>query len=270
MEAIGCAGTRQGRERENNEDANLVDDGLGLYIVADGVGGANAGELAASMATQHVASCIRGEDQRVRSGHRTRNPVDVMETAMLQASQRVRTMGDRDRKLRGMATSLTALWIQGDQAIVGHAGDCSLFRLDEGCLLKLTQEHTWAAELARRGLITEVEIEGHPYEHTLTRSLGGGQDPRVELRCVPLRAGDIFVLSTNGATSSLEGASVAGTLQREPFDHAPETLLQQAQARGSRDDATLLVVRVVDPSLYLDAPYGGRLWRQLRHRSAAA
>ncbi len=243
MTEIDAAGLSDVGLRDNNEDSFLIDETLKLYIVADGVGGHEAGEVASATAVDVVRREItKWHDDGRKSAHMTGAVSQAIECACAE----VHALAKQSSGRGGMGTTLTMLLVDGVRAVMGHVGDSRLFLLRDGRIDQVSTDHTLPAELYRGGLITREQIETHPHAHVLTRSLGSQPSVLVETLQLELRPGDLVLLSSDGlnpATDDREG--LVSTVDK--VDELPKLLahlVAQAKDEGSRDNITGLVLRV--------------------------
>lgn len=235
FEISGAARTDRGLKREHNEDAWVVCPELRLYAVADGMGGRRGGDIASNLALQSLRENIAGAaDPNVDESRR------VLTEAIEQANADVFACAIDSISRRGMGTTLTALWIRGDRAIVGHVGDSRVYRLRDGHLDRLTDDHSLAAAFARAG------EEAHPrFSHVLTRAVGTRPEVMVDTRTVDVRPGDRFLLCSDGLTGMVEDDRIFELLSTAlSADEAADDLLQAALRAGGKDNVTALVIDV--------------------------
>jgi protein phosphatase len=234
--------TDVGRRRDNNQDQFVVDDGLGLYAIADGMGGHAAGEVASKIAIDALADTVRG------------NGTDG-ESAEAVGEQLVRAVNEGNRRIcesvlarqewRGMGTTLVAIRVVGSRAVIGHVGDSRAYRVRGGRLERLTSDHSWVAEQVKLGLLSDEEASRHPMRNIVTRALGNRSDVEVELAEEALLPGDTLLLCSDGLNSMLDDAEILETLAAhdEP-QQACEALVEKANARGGDDNITVIVARM--------------------------
>jgi len=231
------AATDVGRVRQINEDRYLADEGL--FAVADGVGGHQAGEVAA----QTSVDTLRAEF--------TDHTAEGLVEAVLAANQAVWQLAQSNSEKRGMGTTLTALALVTEdgeeQLALTNVGDSRAYLLQQGELVQLTEDHSLVAELERDGRITAEEAQVHPQRSIITRALG--MEPAIEVDCwkiIPYR-GDRILLCSDGLTNELSNDRIASTLRQlaDPQEAARD-LVRQARAEGGGDNITVVVVDVVD------------------------
>lgn len=233
----GAGVSDAGRVRAHNEDAGFV--GPFLAVVADGVGGAAAGEVASATAAHAVAATAlaRFPDP----------PEQVLEAAAEAARAAIRRGIQRDLDRLGMATTLTVLISDGTEVALGHVGDSRAYRWRDGTLEQLSTDHTYVQHMVSAGHLSPERARGHPWRHVVLRSLDGDPaDPGIDVRSVEARPGDRFLLCTDGLTDLVAEDSIGSLLAlAEPLD-AAMVLTRAALHAGGRDNVTCVVLDVVD------------------------
>jgi PPM family protein phosphatase len=218
-----------------------------VLLVADGMGGHAAGEVASALSLESVEAFVvellrRFSNLQADDEH---GVLKDLRDAVRRADARIFEEAEQHPELAGMGTTLTMAFASGRRLFVIHAGDsrCYLFR--GGSLERLTQDHTVAAELARRGEISPREALSHPFRHVVTNVLGGGHvGVRVDVRRVGLEAGDAVLLCSDGLTDMLGGERIAAVLAGEPDPEAAcGRLVAEANEAGGRDNVTAVVAR---------------------------
>jgi serine/threonine protein phosphatase PrpC len=224
-----------GRQREANED-NLVI-ATPVFAVADGMGGARAGEVASQIAAETF------RDPRDPA----LTPEQQLERVAKEANRRIYDLAQRDQSRRGMGTTLTATLVDGDAVSVGHVGDSRAYRLRAGELVQLTQDHSLVAELERSGQLTPEAAEHHPQRSIITRALGPERDVDVDTHTHPARAGDVYVLCSDGLTGMVSDSELATLLRAAPsLESAAEALVRAANQSGGKDNITVVLFRLED------------------------
>jgi len=236
--------THKGLVRANNEDAFVSMPELGLFAVADGLGGHAAGEIASALATEtlesRIAPPLESEDVDVETLK------GALVEAVKDANRRIIEKAEQDAKLRGMGTTLTALVLlpKKDIYAIAHVGDSRLYLLRSSKLAQLTLDHTYVQDLVDKDLLTPEEARSHPYRHALTRALGIGSDVEVELASGELKAGDMFLLCTDGLTNEVPDPQIAEIMNvhRAEPELCVQKLVAQALSNGGRDNVTVIAV----------------------------
>lgn len=241
---VGSA-TDAGRVRPKNEDyvryeipadPVLLGSRGCLFIVADGVGGAGGGAVASAEAAHTVAQeyylNLRGDPGR------------ALRRAMQHANLQVYHLREGHPALSGMQTTLTSLAVREARYWLGHVGDSKAFLLRDGGFRQLTRDHTIVQEMRRLGLVDSTRAGRHPHRHLLTRTIGGDPLVAIDLHSGPVRAGDCFVLATDGVFEHLSPEDVRATFTNLPPDAAAEACVGEANRRGGFDNLTILAVRI--------------------------
>jgi serine/threonine protein phosphatase PrpC len=208
-----------------------------VFAIADGLGGHAGGAIASAEAVEALL-------EHYTSPFAPARPELALRDAMRRAHGRVLQRALSHPELNGMQTTLTALALAGRHAYIAHVGDGRVYRVRGRDLQLLTSDHSEAAELLRRGLITPAQARRHPGRHVLTRALGAGLPPRPDFTRLPLQEGDIFVLCTDGLWGAVEDEEI----RRVVLEHSPAEacarLVALANARGGEDNITVQIVRV--------------------------
>ncbi len=236
-----------GRVRENNEDKfefyepdepwRLASRGS-VYLVCDGMGGHEAGQIASELAAKLFLHHYYHSDG---------TPQEAAERAVLQAHAYIQRMGQTIPSRRDMGTTLTALILRQAEGIVVHVGDSRCYRLRDGELQQLTRDHTLVQEWVEQGLLTPETARHSPYGSVITQAIGveserGSLSPDIET--FPLQEGDLFLLCSDGLTDLLEDAEIAEILRTQPPTQAAWTLIDRALAEGGRDNITVVLVQI--------------------------
>jgi serine/threonine protein phosphatase PrpC len=235
------AGTDTGLQRRANEDSLLAR--APLFVVADGMGGAQAGE---------VASRIAVESFHAGLAHDTTPEQGLVEHA-LAANTRIHRLSRENADQAGMGTTLTAVYVGEAEVAIAHVGDSRAYCLRDGQLLRLTDDHSLVDEMIREGRLTPEEAEEHPQRSIITRALGPEETVEVDTRSFRARAGDVYLLCSDGLTSMVPEAHLAELLLQHahaPLHDAGEALIAAANRAGGRDNITVILLRLeeVGPS----------------------
>jgi serine/threonine protein phosphatase PrpC len=225
--------TDVGRQRSANEDDFVL--APPFFAVADGMGGAKAGEVASAMATEG----FEGESD---SGE----PAEAQLARILRdANRRIYDLAVADESHRGMGTTLTAAKVTGDEISLAHVGDSRAYRMRDGELEQLTKDHSLVAELERSGQITAEAAEHHPQRSIITRALGPEPEVEVDTYTVAGREDDLFLLCSDGLTSMISDEEIGSILRSaDSLDAAADTLVRAANQSGGKDNITVVLFRV--------------------------
>jgi serine/threonine protein phosphatase PrpC len=220
-----------------------------VFLVADGVGGHQAGEVASGLSVRTIEDYLLNTLRRFSNLQPGEEQAALRElqAALSQADSRIFEEAARHPEWRGMGTTLTLAFAVNRRLFVAHAGDSRCYLHSGGRLQQLTQDHTVTAEMVRRGILRPENEEGHPYRHVVTNLLGGTEaGVRVELHSLDLHEADVILLCSDGLTEMLPDARIA-TIHREEREPraACERLVAEANAAGGRDNITAVVARVM-------------------------
>jgi serine/threonine protein phosphatase PrpC len=227
--------THTGRKRRHNEDAYVLQPPL--FAIADGMGGARAGEVASSLA---AAALQTGGVDGSGKDH---------VIALIQAANRsVYERSSRDAEVAGMGTTMTVALVEDATVTFGHVGDSRAYVLRDGALEQLTDDHSLVAELVRGGKLSAEEAEHHPQRSVITRALGTDPDVDVDTFTVDARDGDVFVLCSDGLTDMVGDEEIGEVLgeQRESLREAAEELVRRANKAGGQDNITVIAFEMTD------------------------
>jgi protein phosphatase len=233
LEAFGA--TDAGCVRANNEDSYLLVPDTGLYIVADGMGGAQAGEHASRMAVETVRDVIAN---RTTSG-----PTELV-VACIEANRRVLQAAESDPKLEGMGTTLTAVIERGSELLVANVGDSRLYTYLDGEFKQVTEDQTWVNEVGRKLGLTEDILRTHPMRHVLTMALGVSDQLRVNTYRIKAQPGMQFLLCSDGLHGvAREEDLIAALASDQSLEAKCQQMIQAARDRGGPDNITALILR---------------------------
>jgi PPM family protein phosphatase len=226
--------TDTGRQRRGNEDAFFARSPL--FAVADGMGGAQAGEVASHMAVEVLEQGLPDGAGSIEERLRAR---------VSEANTRILELAQSDDQLAGMGTTLTAAYVGEGDLTVAHVGDSRLYRLREGDFERLTDDHSLVEELVRQGKITPEEADEHPQRSIITRALGAEPGVEADSRTWPARADDVYLICSDGLTSMIPEAQVAKViLGAASLSDAGRTLIDAANDAGGRDNITVVLFRL--------------------------
>jgi protein phosphatase len=228
--------TDTGRQRNANEDSLFTR--APVFVVADGMGGAQAGEVASKAAAESF-------DRELPQAPPERVLRETIETANRAIHDRAR----HDPDLAGMGTTITAVIVdqEAEEVAIGHVGDSRAYRLRDGKLERLTRDHSLVEEMRRKGQLTDAQAEDHPQRSIITRALGPEPEVEVDLQTVPAQPGDAFLLCSDGLTTMLGDEQIARILARATsMQSAVRALVEEANRAGGRDNITVVAFRLED------------------------
>ena len=226
--------TDTGRQRNANEDSLFVE--APLFVVADGMGGAQAGEVASRAAAESFAQNLPAAP-----------PERLLEETITGANRTIHELARKDPSLAGMGTTTTAALVDLDseEVAIGHVGDSRAYRLRGGRFEQLTRDHSLVEEMRRKGQLTDAQAEDHPQRSIITRALGPEPEVEVDLQTVPAQAGDVFLICSDGLTTMLDDAKIAHILSRATsLQSAVRALVDEANRAGGRDNITVVLFRL--------------------------
>ena len=242
--------THPGKVRNNNEDSLLVGEGRDetLFVVADGIGGFEAGEVASSITIDVLKDIV---------------PVGSLEDAIREANRRILAAAKSDERLSGMGTTVVALRFGGTEsepaAEISHVGDSRAYLLRDGELKPITEDHSLVAELVRSGDLTRDEASEHPQKNLITRALGAEVEVEVDTTVLPIRSGDRFILCSDGLSDMIPETRMLDLLTFSPEgpEKAAQTLVSAALEAGGTDNVTVVVVDVKEGDPPAEEPRHG-------------
>ncbi len=247
LRRTGHGRTDLGRKRSTNEDAFFMDDHLGLYVVADGMGGHAAGEVASREAVDTlygmVKRGVRGLSELVDplSESDSRAACRLLEAAVQAATYFVYSIAEIDRDKSGMGTTISALLALGDYAITAQVGDSRIYRIEGEAVEQLTEDHTLIAWQLKQGLITPQEAARSPHRNVITRAVGNREYVQVDTRCIPLTPGQRFLLCSDGLHGYLKDDDIPSVVGMGGTT-AVEHFIALANERGGKDNITAVLV----------------------------
>ncbi|UJR79180.1 Stp1/IreP family PP2C-type Ser/Thr phosphatase [Sandaracinus amylolyticus] len=250
--------TDVGRVRDHNEDAFLVDKKLQLFVVADGMGGHAAGEVASNLASRTVRDVIAGQREALvefEQGHGGTTRTDLlrlMESAVQQACSAVYQEGVKDETKRGMGTTLDALLLVGNRGFIAHVGDSRVYLYRQGSVHQLTEDHSLINELLKRGRLSREQIEKLQYKNAVTRAVGVYESVEVDTIDFDVLKGDRFLICSDGLHGYFEEAELAKLFAETPEDQLSQRLVELSNERGGKDNITAIVVKVPDAEAGVD------------------
>ncbi|MFL5872092.1 MAG: Stp1/IreP family PP2C-type Ser/Thr phosphatase [Solirubrobacterales bacterium] len=228
--------TDTGRQRNANEDSLFI--AAPLFVVADGMGGAQAGEVASKAA----AESFSGELPKAP-------PERLLEETIEAANRTIHELARKDPSLSGMGTTTTAALVdlEGETVAIGHVGDSRAYRLRGAKFEQLTRDHSLVEEMRRKGQLTDAQAEDHPQRSIITRALGPEPEVQVDVQTVPAQDGDVFLICSDGLTTMLDDETIGRILARATsLQAAVRALVDEANRAGGRDNITVVAFRVED------------------------
>lgn len=247
------AATDVGNVREHNEDNFLVDKKMSLFMVADGMGGHAAGEVASAIAVRTIHEEIKRERELLddyvagaRGANRvtTREVLALMEHAVQRACSRIHEEAQADSAKRGMGTTLSCLLILGPRGFIAHVGDSRIYLARGGHVQQITEDHTVFNELLKRGKLTPEQIEKIGHKNAITRAVGVYERVDVDTLMLEVLPGDNFLLASDGLTGYLQHNEELGPFLAQDGDSAVKALIDFAKGAGGKDNITCVLIRL--------------------------
>lgn len=227
--------THIGNVRPSNQDALLVIPGKhGLYGVADGMGGHKAGDVASRMAAELLP-------QRLGKG---RPNESKLRRAVEEVNERIFDAQASDPDLNGMGTTLTVIWEDDKRVLLGHVGDSRAYLLRGGEISQISMDHSMVGDMVRKGLLTPEQAQRHPYRNVITRALGASADIQVDVETLEKRAGDQYLICSDGLSEYVRPEEMRDILLALPMEQAADRLLAMALDGGGRDNVSLVIAEV--------------------------
>lgn len=225
--------THVGRIRRNNEDALAVIEPE-TFVVADGMGGAAAGEVASRLLIDTVKNFLPAVPEPWSE--------DILKKAIMKSNAAILRAAKNNSDYQGMGTTATILHMYSGRAYYAHVGDSRLYRLKNNRLEQITQDHSYVEDLVRRGEITADEARNHPFKNILTQAVGAVEDITVDTASFSIEGGEIFLLCTDGLTNMLDDAEIAEILKAS--ENPADDLVEAALKSGGVDNVSVIVVRI--------------------------
>lgn len=243
LEVQAAGGTDVGLTRATNQDAVLIDEALGLYLVADGMGGHAGGEIASQLCAQGIQAFI-AQHQRPIEQHPAPEVSELLREAVNHASLKIYERALEDPQLRGMGTTVSLALMRDRWAYFAHVGDSRAYILRCGLLYQLSFDHSLVNEQVRAGLISAEEAEGHHLRNVITRSVGYQEAEEVDTFQLELFADDTILLCTDGLHGKIEDSELAEVISASDPQSGVSRMIALANERGGQDNITALLVRV--------------------------
>ena len=250
--------TDVGRLRDGNEDSFLVDPRMGLFVVADGMGGHAAGEVASSMAVHVFRETLHAERAALETfllapGKGDRAAIlRLMELGVQKACAAVYAEAQNDASKRGMGTTLIALLVLGSRGFIAHVGDSRVYLVRAGAVHQLTQDHSLINELLKRGRLKPEQIEQLNMKNAVTRAVGVYESVEADTLDMDVLGGDRFLLCSDGLSEYANEIDIQRVFAETPEDAVAQAFIDHANARGGKDNITALVVKIPDATSGLD------------------
>ncbi len=247
--------TTEGLVREHNEDCFCVDEARRLFIVADGMGGHAAGEVASRVAVETVREFLQSADEEATWPYETNPRLSLEGNKLAQATRianrRVLDEVKKNERYRGMGTTLVALTVRPDKtnsehAYIGHVGDSRTYRIREGKIEQLTSDHSWISAQVESGAISAGAARRHPLRNVITRALGSDEEVEADIIECDVRPGDLFILCTDGLNTMISDEEILkrALASANDLEAMCASLVEGANEAGGEDNTTVVLVSV--------------------------
>ncbi len=234
VQMSGC--TDPGQVRDNNEDAILWNAAAGWAVLADGMGGHMAGEVASRLAVETLQTYL---------GERAKGEeADQLREAVLEANRRIHEQAGADVRCHNMGTTIVATLFHEELLTCAHVGDSRLYRYSDGKLEQLSHDHSLVQELVDEGMMSYEEAAESSHKNVITRALGLEATVTADLLQVPLHRGELFLLCSDGLSDMIPAAELAGLLQDDSLDDMAQKLVAEANRRGGEDNISVILARI--------------------------
>jgi protein phosphatase len=258
-----------GRKRPHNEDCFVADGSLGLYVVCDGMGGGNAGEVASRMAIETIVAHVRSPRPKLltaetapdeQNNHSLAPATNQLTQAIRAANAEVFRASWEQPKYAGMGTTVAAARLSGHLLSVAHVGDSRVYLIREGVMQPLTTDHSWVAEQVAHGYMTEAEAECSPRRNIVTRAVGVESTVDIDVFEMPVFDGDLLLLCSDGLTRGVTSGDILRTLEQNgDLPEKTDRLIALANEAGGDDNVTVMLIIVGGDAT-------ARLWQRLKQR----
>lgn len=238
----GYAKTDIGKAREKNQDYYYIpssQDDLQLFILADGMGGYNGGEVASKLATESLKKYIQNNFENIKKSKE--KILELIGNAMEYANMVVYEKSKEEKELEGMGTTLEVCLIYNNKVYLGHVGDSRIYRIRKEVIRKLTKDHSYVQQLVEDGKITREEATNHPKKNMLTKALGCTPYVEPDIRARNVEKGDIIIMCSDGLTNMVTEQEIFEAV-KENAEKAPEVLVQKANNAGGYDNITVVTI----------------------------
>jgi serine/threonine protein phosphatase PrpC len=244
MEFASAFTTDIGRRRSQNQDNGAAHPEMGLFIVADGMGGHRGGETASAMAVETITRVV-GEKLKTKKPDAREILVEAIETA----NYRIHQTAAKDTTLQGMGTTTTALLFSPDKLTIGHVGDSRCYKLQPGAIWQLTRDHSLVQEKLRAGLISREQLKTDRLKNVITRSVGFESHVTVETYEMDIKPGDLFMVCSDGLSGLVDDAQMIQATEDRIFkqgdlEGAAQLLVDMANETGGDDNITVVLIQV--------------------------
>ena len=225
--------TDVGRRRESNQDSIFIDENKKLFIVADGMGGHLGGKEASELAVKAITESFFKK--------KSDDPLEAIKYAFSKASHVILEESRRNKKLTGMGTTGTALYLNQNYAYIGHVGDSRVYLYNKGTLWQLTEDHSLVNEYRKQGLPLTTKVKA---DNVLTRSLGATSIVQTDCLFRKIQAGDVYLMCSDGLTSMLRDGEICHVIETTPQKDVAQALIKEANKKGGEDNISVILIYI--------------------------
>ncbi|WP_416198091.1 MAG: PPM-type phosphatase domain-containing protein [Sporanaerobacter sp.] len=236
-----------GKTRENNQDSYFYSQrrDFPLFIVADGMGGHKAGEIASCMAVEIVRDFFL-DKRKQNLLDNEENLISFIKESIYEANEKIYKRAISNEQFNGMGTTLTMAYFLNDKIFIGHVGDSRAYLIRDNELLQLTDDHSLVAELVKKGSISKEEAQYHPQRNIITRAVGTSEEIDIDIKFVKIKNNDIVLMCTDGLTSMIKEDEIKNLLLSEDnMQQLCNNLIKRANDLGGLDNITAIVIKIV-------------------------
>lgn len=251
MRIVSVSQTDVGRVREQNEDSHLVNEELGLFVVADGMGGHLGGKTASSLAVKTVGEAVSANRDAILDGSGAvpleTSPVPrILADAVRSACAAIFETAQGDIDLQGMGTTVTAMMLLSQRAFIAHVGDSRCYLQRGERVIQITDDHSLVNEQIKAGLITREQARASRLKNIITRSVGFERDVAVDTFALPLQSGDKFLMCSDGLANFVDDTEIGLALAQLTLDDVPKAMIALANERGGDDNITVVCLAALE------------------------
>ena len=233
-----------GKVRKGNEDSFGVFQDTSLFIVADGMGGHKAGDIASKLAVETIYQVLR--ESKHSDDLRFEQISHYLNDSIQKANSKIFEEGKKNPGQAGMGTTVVVTWIKNDNATIAYVGDSRAYLLRKNNLRQITSDHTLVNDYLTKGLLQLNEVDHHPLRHVLSRAVGPQEQVEADILCVPLQPGDILLLCTDGLSNMLSKDKMEDILiSPESIETKTQRLINQALDSGGSDNVTAMLIQYI-------------------------
>jgi len=258
MKILSCSITDLGKKRIHNEDSYLSDDNLGLFIVADGMGGHAAGDVASKMAVETVIEYMNetiadpeitppfGTDANLSTDE------NQLKLSIQLANKKIYQKASSDMNYKGMGTTIVVLYHRNNYLNVAHVGDSRAYHIRDGEIKLITEDHSWVNEQVQAGLMSKDDARNHYLKNIITRALGSKEEVAIDVQKVEIREDDFFLMCTDGLNNHVSDEEILEYIKESNYSlhKSTQKLVQVALDRGGEDNITLILLKCAKDEIF--------------------